>query len=369
MDARNLIRRDILKVKPYVPGKPIEEVQRELGLKSVIKLASNESAIGPSRKACAALSSFLTKLHYYPDGSGFALKKALAKKLKIKSENICLGCGSDEIIHLLCLAYLNKGDEVITCAPSFVIYETNALMFGGKLKLVPLKHFTFDLNGIRKEVTKKTKLIFIANPNNPTGTIVKQKEVEQFLRGLPEKTLVVFDEAYFEYVNDSEYPDTLSMVRAKKNVVVLRTFSKIYGLAGLRIGYGAARADIMKYIDCVREPFNVNSAALCAARAALSDEAHVKKSCAVNEAGKKYLYGELKKLGLFFIPTQANFIFVDTGADSKTLFQKLLRNGVIVRTGDIFGLPSFIRVTIGKPDENKKFILALKKCLGKLKGI
>lgn len=363
MDAKNLIRKDILKVKPYVPGKPVEEVQRELGLKSVVKLASNESATGPSRKACAALSSFLPKLHYYPDGSGFLLKNALSKKLSVRSENICLGCGSDELIHLLCLAYLNKGDEVVTCAPSFVIYETNTHLFGGKLKRVPLKDYTFDLDGIKKAVTEKTKLVFIANPNNPTGTIVRKKEVQKFLSGLHKKMLVVFDEAYCEYVSDKEYPDTLSMVREGKNVVALRTFSKIYGLAGLRIGYGAARADIVRYMDCVREPFNVNSAALHAACAALSDEAHVKKSCAVNESGKKYLYGELKKLGLFFVPTEANFIFVDAGVDSRKLFQAMLRCGVIVRTGDIFGLPAFIRVTIGKPHENKKFISALKKCL------
>ncbi len=365
MNAKQLIRKDILKVKPYVSGKPVEEVQRELGLKSVIKLASNESAIGPSKKACAAVSSFLPKLHFYPDGSGFLLKNALAKKLKVKSENICLGCGSDEIIHLLCLAFLNKGDEVITCAPSFVIYETNTYLCGGKLKNVPLKNFTFDLDGIKKQVTKKTKLVFIANPNNPTGTIVRRKDVDKFLRGLPEKVIVVFDEAYCEYVKDRAYPDTLSMVREGKNVVCLRTFSKIYGLAGLRIGYGAAREDITHFLNTVREPFNVNSAALAAALAAVSDDAHVRKSRSVNEQGKKYLYPEFKKMGLNAVSTEANFIFVDVKTDSKTLFQKMLRCGVIVRTGDIFGLPSFIRVTVGKPDENKKFISALKKCLNK----
>lgn len=363
MNAKQLIRKDILKVKPYVPGKPVEEAQRELGLKSVVKLASNESAIGPSKKAIAALSAFLPKLHFYPDGSGFLLKNALAKKLRVQSKAICLGCGSDELIHLLCLAFLNKGDEVVTCAPSFVIYETNTHLLGGTLKLVPLKNFTFDLNGIKKQITKKTKLVFIANPNNPTGTIVNQKDVETFLRGLPESVLVVFDEAYCEYVRDSAYPDTVSMVRDGKNVIVLRTFSKIYGLAGLRIGYGVAREDIIGFLNTVREPFNVNSAALAAALAAVSDDAHVKQSRAVNEEGRKYLYAEFKKIGLSFVPTEANFIFVDVKTDSKILFQKMLLCGVIVRTGDIFGLPTFIRVTIGKPSENKKFITALKKCL------
>lgn len=363
MEIEKLIRENILELKPYIPGKPVEEVERELGIKNIIKLASNENSLGPSKLSILAIKKYLPKISLYPDGNCFLLRKKLAKILKFDEDNFVFGCGSDEIIHLICLAFLKEGEEVITCHPSFVIYETNTTLMNGKIKLVPLRNFTFDLDGIKNSITEKTKLIFIANPNNPTGTIVKKDEVKKFLDTIPENIIVVFDEAYYEYVEDKNYPDTLSYVRENKNVIVLRTFSKIYGLAGLRIGYGIGKKEIISYLNRVREPFNVTSVAQIAAFAALDDKEHIKKSKKVNLQGKKFLYRELKKLNLFFVETQANFIFVDTGIDSKILFQKMLKKGIIIRTGDIFGLPTFIRVTIGTQKENERFIKTLKEVI------
>lgn len=363
-----LVRKNILKLKPYVPGKPIEEVERELKIKKVIKLASNENPLGPSKLALLSAKKYLPYVSLYPDGNCLLLKKKLAKVLNFEEDNFVLGCGSDEIIHLIALAFLNKGEEVITGTPSFVIYETNTTLMEGKIKLVPLKNFTYDLPEIKNNITPKTKIIFIANPNNPTGTIVKKDEVDDFLQNLPEKIIVVFDEAYYEYVEDKDYPQTLPYIREGKNIIVLRTFSKIYGLAGLRIGYGIGPKNLMGYLNRVREPFNVSSVAQVAARYALDDKEHIKKSRKTNAEGKKFLYREFKKLNLFFIPTEGNFIFVDTKMDAKLLFKEMLQSGVIVRSGDIFGLSTFIRVTVGEKFQNEKFIYTLKKILNREKG-
>ena len=365
----NLIRYNILNLKPYIPGKHIEEVERELGIKNIIKLASNENPLGPSPLAISAIKKYLNKISLYPDGNCFLLKNKLSKKLMVKPENLIFGSGSDEIIHLIVLAFLNKGDEVITCHPSFLIYETNTILMNGRLKLLPLKNFTFDLEGISKAVTNKTKLIFIANPNNPTGTIVKKNEVKNFLKKLRDDIIVVFDEAYYEYVDSQDFPDTLKYIRQNKNLVVLRTFSKIYGLAGLRIGYGIAKPEIINYLNRVREPFNVNSVAQIAASTALGDIQFVKMSRRVNTDGKKFLYEEFNKLNIFYVPTQANFIFLDTNMDSQILFNKLLKEGIIVRTGDIFGKKNFIRLTIGKMEELKRFVKSFKSALHNIRGV
>jgi len=367
VDNNNFIfRKEIQKLSPYIPGKPVEEVQKELGLKKVIKMASNENPLGPSPKAIVALKKNLKNLHYYPDGSGEDLRNALAKNLALSPSNIVLGCGSDEIIHLLCLAFLNKGEEVITGHPSFVIYKNNGLLLGGKVKLIPLKNYTYDLEGIYKNITTKTKLIFIANPNNPTGTIVNQNEIKNFLDKVLIKfpnLIVVFDEAYYEYVQNKNYGNTLTYIKKNKNVVILRTFSKIFGLAGLRIGYALCSLEIASHLNRVREPFNVSSAAQIAAKAALEDKEHLNKSQQINLEGKKYLYQEFKKMNLFFVPTEANFIFVDLQKNSNLVFQQLLKKGIIIRTGDIFGLPTFARITIGTKKENEKFINGLKEIL------
>lgn len=368
----SLVRKETLSLKPYIPGKPVEEVERELGIRDIIKLASNENPLGPSPKAVQALRDYLSKINLYPDGNCFSLKKALAKRLKVREENLVIGSGSDEIIHLIVLAFLNKGEEVITGSPSFSIYETNTNLMGGRLKKVPLNNFTFDLPRMKKAVTTKTKIIFIANPNNPTGTIVNKIEVEKFLQALPKRMIVVFDEAYLEYVEDKDFPESLSYLKTNKNIIILRTFSKAYGLAGLRIGYGIGDKDLITCLNRVREPFNVNSAAQRAALAALGDHEHLKRSRKVNQEGKKFLYQSFEALNLFYLPTEANFIFLDTKLDSKILFKEMLKKGVIVRSGDIFGFPTFIRVTIGRREENERFISALRETIpevrsGKLK--
>ncbi|MDD2498934.1 MAG: histidinol-phosphate transaminase [Desulfitobacteriaceae bacterium] len=360
------IRDCIMSIKPYTPGKPIEEVEREYGLAEVIKMASNESPLGPSPKAIEALREAAAKVHIYPDGRCYYLKQELEKYLDIEEKNIIVGNGSDEIIKLLAETYLNPGDEVIMANPSFSEYAFAAQLMGAKIVEVPVNEdYTHDLAAMAKAVTEKTKIVFICNPNNPTGTLVTKEEVGRFLKTVPDEVIVVLDEAYAEYVEDQNYPDSIEYVKNEENVVVLRTFSKIYGLAGLRAGYGIAREDIINLLNRVREPFNVNSMAQCAAIAGLKDKEHLEASFSLNSEGKRFLYDRFKEMGLSYVPTEANFIFVDLAADCREVFTAMLKKGVIVRTGDIFGYPTFIRVTIGTVDQNERFIATLKEVLDK----
>ncbi len=354
-------------ITPYVPGKPIEEVERELGLSDVIKMASNENPLGPSPLALEAVKEYLHKINFYPDGNCYYLKRALAERYNLHEQNIVVGNGADELITLLGAAYLNPGDEIIMAQPSFSEYDFSARLMDAVPVYVPCKDFRHDLKAMAAAVTEKTKIIYVCNPNNPTGTIVTHKELEDFLAELPSNILVVLDEAYNEYVGDPSYPHSLEFLKRGFNVIILRTFSKIYGLAGLRVGYGLADEQVIRDINTVREPFNVNSVAQVAARAALNDKKHLEAVLRVNSAGKEYLAGEFTRMGLFYLPTEANFIFVEVGVDSRELFQKLLHKGVIVRTGDIFGYPQFIRVSIAKEEENRRFIKALEECLQELK--
>lgn len=358
-------REEILSIKPYVPGKPIDEVKRELGIDDVIKMASNENPLGPSPKAVETVRQVLSEIYLYPDGSCYELKKSLSEELKVETVNLLVGNGSDESIKLIAEAYLNAGEEVIVPTPSFSEYEFAAKIMGGKCVYSPLdEDFRLDLSDMAGRVTSRTKIIFVCNPNNPTGTIVRGEEIVKFLDRVPEDVLVVFDEAYYEYITDPGFIDTVDLVRkGRSNVIVLRTFSKIYGLAGLRIGYAVGHEEIIGSMNRVREPFNVNILAQAAAAAALKDEGHVKASRELNETGKAFLYGELERLKLKYFPTEANFIWLDTGKDSRELFRQLLRKGVIVRTGDIFGYDSFIRVTIGLREQNERFIEALEELL------
>lgn len=354
-------------ITPYVPGKPIEEVERELGLSNVIKMASNENPLGPSPLALEAVKEYLHKINFYPDGNCYYLKRALAERYNLHEQNIVVGNGADELITLLGAAYLNPGDEIIMAQPSFSEYDFSARLMDAVPVYVPCKDFRHDLKAMAAAVTEKTKIIYVCNPNNPTGTIVTHKELEDFLAELPSNILVVLDEAYNEYVGDPSYPHSLEFLKRGFNVIILRTFSKIYGLAGLRVGYGLADEQVIRDINTVREPFNVNSVAQVAARAALNDKKHLEAVLRVNSAGKEYLAGEFTRMGLFYLPTEANFIFVEVGVDSRELFQKLLHKGVIVRTGDIFGYPQFIRVSIAKEEENRRFIQVLEECLQELK--
>ena len=357
------LRRCLELIQPYVPGKPVEEVKRDLGLQNVVKMASNENPLGPSPLALEALRRSLDRLHYYPDGNCYYLKAALSEKLRVEPAQLILGNGSDELLSMLTAAYINPGDQAVSVRPSFSEYEFAMRLMGGELIIVPLAgaDFQYDLDAVAAAITGKTRLVFICSPNNPTGSAVSAAALHRFLEALPPGVLAVMDEAYYEYAS-GEY-DALEYVRRGLPVAVLRTFSKIYGLAGLRIGYGAAPATVIADLNRVREPFNVNSAAQTAAAAALEDEAHLERSRELVEAGKLQLSEGLTRMGLTPVPTQANFFFIDIKTDSKKVFQALLNRGVIVRTGDIFGYPTYIRVTIGTAAENKLFLESLAEVL------
>lgn len=358
-----LVRREILEIKPYIPAKPIEEIEREYKVKNFVQLISNENPFSVSSEIRKRIQKELKTVNRYPDGGGFYVKKKLAEKFKVKSENIILGNGGDEVLSMLCEAFLNKGEEVIIGQPSFSAYEISCRIMGGVPVFVQLENFKFDLKNILKKITRKTKIIFICNPNNPTGTIVEEKEVIYFLKHIPENILVVFDEAYSEYVENKNFPDTLSFIRKGhyKNVISIRTFSKIYSMAGLRIGYGIGDEEVIKYMNIVRKPYNVNSLAQAVAVASLSNNLIVSLNHKLNKKRKQYLYSSFIKLGINFVPTETNFIFVNTGMDSKDLCEKLIYHGVLVRAGYVFGYSEFIRVTIGKDNENKKLVRALSK--------
>lgn len=356
-------RAEIFAIKPYVPGKPIDEVKREIGLEDIIKMASNENPLGPSPLAVQAIRQMVDQLHLYPDSNCYYLKEKLASINNINSTGVVIGNGSDELFKLISESFLNKDDEIIYGDPSFSEYEFAARIMGATCTGVPLKNFTHDLDAMLAAVNPKTKLIYICNPNNPTGTTVSAAEIDRFMAKVPDHVLVIFDEAYYEYVENREYTSGLKYVQEGRNAIVFRTFSKIYGLAALRIGYGLTTPDIAGAIERVTEPFNVNSVAQVGALAALEDSPHIKNSQELNAEGKQYLYQQFEEMGLKYVPTEANFIFVNTNKDSQDVFKALLQEGVIIRSGDIFGYPEFIRVTIGTPEQNERFIHSLKKVL------
>ncbi|MDI6871302.1 MAG: histidinol-phosphate transaminase [Bacillota bacterium] len=349
----------IFDIQPYVPGKPIEEVQRELGISDVIKLASNENPLGPSPRALEALREWLPKAHLYPDGGATRLKERIALKVGVKPENVIVGNGSDELIKLVAEAFLNPGDEVVMADPSFSEYAFAALLLGARVKKVALLGERHDLKAMADAIGPRTKLVFICNPNNPTGTIVSAAEVREFMAAVPDEVLVVFDQAYEEYVTDPAYGGGLPYVLAGRRAVVLRTFSKIYGLAGLRVGYGIASPELLALVERAREPFNVNQAAQVAAAAALDDEEFVARSRELCARERERLATALAGRGFPVDPSQANFLFVDVGVDSAALFRRMLPLGVIIRSGDIFRRPTSIRVTVGTPEQNDRFLAAL----------
>lgn len=358
------VAENITRLTPYRPGKPIEEVERELGLTDIIKLASNENNLGPSPKAIEAMQRAAAQMHLYPEATAPRLRQALAQHLDVAEKMLVFGNGSDDILHLLGVTFLEPGDEVIEAVPSFVRYRAAAILNNAPCHSIPLDaNWTHDLEAMAERINAHTRLIFLCNPNNPTGTIVSRATLEQFLDGVPERAIVVLDEAYFEYAQGPDFPDGLRYVREGRNVVVLRTFSKIYGLAGLRIGYGVMRPEIAAWLERTREPFNVSAMAQAAALAALADMEHVARTLAMNAAGKHALYAGFETLGLSYTPTHANFIWVDVRRDCKAVFEALLRQGVITRTGDVFGAPTHLRVTIGKPEENARFLAALRAAL------
>jgi len=357
---KTLTRKGISDLKPYVPGKPIEDVKRELGLEEVIKLASNETSVGPSPLAVEAVIKEVKNIHLYPEATSRLLREKLADKLKIDKEMIIFGNGADDILDLIGMAFINEGDEVITSETTFPAYRTAVKIMGGKFISVKLKDFRFDLEGIIEKINEKTKMIFLCNPNNPTGTILTKDEINNFMKQIPQDIIVVFDEAYCDYVENKDYTNGLSFVSEGKNVIVVRTFSKIAGIAGVRVGYAIARQELISYLRRVVNPFTTNRLAQVAALASLDDEEHRKKVLSSNHEGKKYLYQGLNKLELLYVPTETNFIFIDVKKDSEAIFEKLLKKGVIIRPGKPYGCPNFIRVTIGTAYENQKFIQAIR---------
>ena len=353
------IHSHIASLVPYVPGKPIDELERELGIPRAIKLASNENPLGSSPKAVAVLAETAAALHRYPDGGAHRLRAALADRYKLTPEHVILGNGSDEILGLLARAFLSPGDEAVMADQTFVIYKMEVTAAHGKPVIVPLTQWQHDLAAMTEAITDRTRLVFVCNPNNPTGTMVTASYVNAFMRRVPDDVIVIFDEAYYEYVQDQHFPDSLDWVTQRRNAVVLRTFSKIYGLAGLRVGYGLTTPEIAGYLNRVRPPFNVNTMAQRAALAALTDDEHVARSRALNAAEMATVRAGLVALGFQPVPSQANFLLFDVGRDGRAVFEALLRQGVIVR--HIEG--RLLRVTIGLPEENRYFLDALKQVL------
>lgn len=361
-NVQNLARKGILDLKAYIPGKPVEEVQEELGLEEIIKLASNETPLGPSPKAMMAVEKELKDINFYPEGPCTLLRREMSKRLDIAKDMITFSNGADNCILLATSAFIDEGDEVVMGDPSFFVYQTATKIMGGKPIYVKLKNHTHDLSAMMDHVGKKTKLIFVCNPNNPTGTIVRKDELDRFVSRLPDHTILVMDEAYFEFASDEDYPDGLTYIKKGNNVISLRTFSKIYGIAGLRIGYALASSEIISVLNRVREPFPVSRVAQAGALAALGDDDYRGRVLKNNEEGKTFLSEELQKMGLICTPSQTNFIFVDLRSDAENVFQALLKKGIIIRPGSLWNCPTCARITIGTPEQNKKFIEALKEC-------
>ena len=354
-------RDEICDLSPYVPGKPVADVKREYGLDEVIKLASNENPLGCSKAVLEKIRS-TDSLEIYPDGNCTDLKNELSKRLNLDCSEIVLTNGSDEMVDMLAKTFMNSGDEVIMSSLTFPRYFSVTKMMGAKPVIVPLKDWTYDLDGMFKAITDKTKFIWLCNPNNPTGTMFTEEELLKFLKGVPKNIIVVYDEAYNEYAANKDYPrNTEKLLKDYPNLIIMRTFSKIYGLAALRIGYTLANKSIVESIEKIRCPFNVNSIAQNAALAALHDEAFIKKSYEMNKAGKEYLYSEFDALGFYYAPSETNHIFVNVETDAQYVFEELQKRGMIIRPI----VDTFIRVTIGTPEQNKVFIEKLKEVLDK----
>ena len=353
------LRDNIASLVPYPPGKPIEELEREYGISGSIKLASNENALGPSPRAVAAVAACLKNLHRYPDGSCYYLAAALAEKMGVLPEQLVFGNGSNEIIQLLISAFLAPGEEVISSHPTFLVYQKVVQAQDGINRVVPLQNMQHDLDGILAQITGKTRLIFLDNPNNPTGSVFTRDEFAAFLNRLPEKIIVALDEAYVDFVDPALRLDAREYLKHRVPVVALRTFSKAYGLAGLRVGFGIMHADIAQHLHRVRQPFNVSLPAQVGALAALDDDEHYENTMNCTRQGIAWLSREVARLGCTPFPTQTNFFLIDVKGDGKKLYEALLRTGVIVRPMGAYGYPGYIRITVGTPAENQRFIKAL----------
>jgi histidinol-phosphate aminotransferase len=358
----DLANQQLRELSVYEPGKPIEETAREVGAEAdeIIKLASNENPLGPSPKALAAVRAALDGAHLYPDGGGFYLREALAASLGIGTDHLILGSGSNEIIEFLGHAFLKPGAEIVTSEHAFVVYKLVAAVFGARTIEVPSRNFAHDLEAMCDAITPNTRLVFVANPNNPTGTLVSQAEIERFVERVPPHAVIVIDEAYFEYLDHP--PDSLRFIRAGRNVVALRTFSKIQGLASLRIGFGIARPEIIQVLQKVRQPFNVSGLAQAAARASLADHDHRLETKRLTDEGRAFLQEEFAAMKLPFVPSVGNFVLVNVGNGNK-IFRELLKQRIIVRALKGYNLPEWVRISVGTMEQNRRCIAALKEIL------
>jgi histidinol-phosphate aminotransferase len=358
VSLEKIVKPHILELEPYQPGVPPEQLERELGIEGAIKLASNESPIGPSPRAVEAVREALASVHRYPDGACFALREKLARRLGVTEAQLVFGAGADEILELLAKTLLGPGDELVHAWPSFAMYPIVARGMGATAVPVPLtRDLVHDLDAMRRAVNERTRLVFLCNPNNPTGTSVGAEAFGAFVESLPDSLVLAVDEAYVEYARRSDFPDSLAWL-TRPGTIVMRTFSKIFGLAGLRIGYGVADAELADYLNRARHPFNVNRLAEAAALAALDDEGHAERSHRVNAEGVDYLSRELRALDFEVWPTDANFVLVRTGADLPGL---LMREGVIIRPLGGFGMPDHARISVGLPEENERLVKILRR--------
>ncbi|MBN2468667.1 MAG: histidinol-phosphate transaminase [Deltaproteobacteria bacterium] len=362
-DLDQLVCEGIKNITPYIAGKPLEELEREYGITGAVKLASNENPLGPSPKAIEALLNHLHSIHRYPDANSYKLKQMLAEKFDVPPDAILPANGSNEIIELVLKTFLRPGGEVIVPEPSFSLYTKFTQALDGVPIKAPLKEFSVDLEAMKEKIGPRTRIVIINNPNNPTGTIVRKTAFEQFIRSIPENIVIIVDEAYGEFVTDPDFPQGHHYLTDKPWVITMKTFSKAYGLAGLRIGYGIAAPEIMHYLNRVRQPFNVNLLAQVAACAALTDHDHVIKTLRTVNDGLHYFYQNLKQRNIEFIPTQANYLMIRVGKNSDTVYEALLKEGVIVRSLTSFGFHDYIRVSVGTPSENQRFIASLDKVL------
>ena len=360
---KKLIHEGVEGLTPYPPGKPIEELERELGISVSIKLASNETPLGPSPLAVQAIMNKVHTLHRYPDGSGYYLKSKLGEKYNVSPSQIILGNGSNELIELVIRTFLSAGEHVVQPFPTFLVYEKMVKAAGGQVTSVPLSGFRIDLKGISEAINPKTKIIFINNPNNPTGSVLQKEEMLIFLDEVPDDIIVVLDEAYIDFVTCEDAANGLEFLKKYPLLFVLRTFSKLYGLAGLRIGYGFASDSLIEYMNRVRQPFNANALAQAAATAALDDSAFVLRTLKAVREGLRYLYKGLDDMGLEYIPTQTNFFLIKVPQGGKKIYELMLKEGVIVRSMDSYGLPGYIRINAGLEEENERFIRTLRKVL------
>lgn len=349
----------LAELKPYIPGKPISELEREMGITHAIKLASNENPLGVSPRVAEAIAAAVPELVRYPDGGGFALRRALADRHGVELEAITLGNGSNDVLDLVARVFLYPGVEAIFSEHAFAVYPLSTQAVGATARVAPARAFGHNLEALRERVNERTRVVFIANPNNPTGTWLRAGELWVFIASLPDTVMVVVDEAYTEYVDDPEYPDATRWVHEFPNLIVTRTFSKAYGLAGLRLGYGISHPQVAELLNRVRQPFNTNSLAQVAALAALEDRAHLQRVVELNRAGMRQLTNGLASLGLEYIPSAGNFITVNLARGASSVYEALLRRGCIARPLANYGLPNHLRVSIGLPEENARFLEAL----------